>query len=237
MLSQNDLIFQHPDFVVLNKPAGLGMHRQHGNPGLVCELAELTGESDWFLVHRLDKVTSGLLLVARHSEAAAELAQLFAERQIEKYYLALSAQKPHKKQGRIIGDMEKARRGQWKLTASRQAPAVTQFFSQSLAPGVRAFLLKPHTGKTHQLRVAMKSLSSPILGDDLYGGHKADRTYLHAYALRFRYQQHDYEFYQPARTGEHFDLLNQQLDSLGYRLPWQQHWPKIGAVTSTSKNN
>ena len=59
--------------------------------------------------------------------------------------------------------------------------------SRSLAPNLRLFILQPKTGKTHQLRVAMKSLGSPILGDALYGGDSADRTYLHAYQLSFDY--------------------------------------------------
>ena len=59
--------------------------------------------------------------------------------------------------------------------------------SHSLAPNLRLFILYPKTGKTHQIRVAMKSLGSPILGDELYGGEVADRTYLHAYQLSFDY--------------------------------------------------
>jgi tRNA pseudouridine32 synthase/23S rRNA pseudouridine746 synthase len=83
--------------------------------------------------------------------------------------------------------MEKSRRGGWKLLHSRVNPAVTWFDSVSLAPGLRLYLLRPYTGRTHQLRVALKSLGAPILGDALYGPaqHDSDRGYLHAALLSF----------------------------------------------------
>ena len=103
--------------------------------------------------------------------------------------MALSNQKPKKKQGLIIGDMKKARDGAWKLCQTKDNPAITRFESVSCEPNLRLFILKPQTGKTHQLRVAMKSLGSPILGDGLYGKNteEIDRTYLHAAQLEFDY--------------------------------------------------
>ena len=142
-----------------------------------------------WLVHRLDKVTSGLLILALNAESAAEFSRLFSEHKIHKTYLALSNQKPKKKQGLIIGDMKKARDGAWKLCQTKDNPAITRFESVSCEPNLRLFILKPQTGKMHQLRVAMKSLGSPILGDRLYGKNteKIDRTYLHATQLEFDY--------------------------------------------------
>ena len=103
--------------------------------------------------------------------------------------MALSNQKPKKKQGLIIGDMKKSRDGAWKLCQTKDNPAITRFESVSCEPNLRLFILKPQTGKTHQLRVAMKSLGSSILGDGLYGKNteKIDRTYLHATQLEFDY--------------------------------------------------
>ena len=85
--------------------------------------------------------------------------------------------------------MKKAREGAWKLCQTKENPAITRFASVSCEPNLRLFILKPQTGKTHQLRVAMKSLGSPILGDGLYGKNteKIDRTYLHATQLEFDY--------------------------------------------------
>ena len=90
-------------------------------------------------VHRLDKVTSGLVLLARDTEANRELSMAFAERKVEKAYLAISDQKPLKKQGWVKGDMIKGRRGAWMLTRSQDNPAVTRFVSQPLETGGRLF--------------------------------------------------------------------------------------------------
>jgi tRNA pseudouridine32 synthase/23S rRNA pseudouridine746 synthase len=134
------------------------------------------------------------MVFAREQSAASELGKAFAERQVEKRYLAISDRKPKKKQGWVRGGMVKARRGAWKLTRGSENLAQTQFVSESLSPGLRAYLLRPRSGRTHQLRVALKSVGAPILGDGLYGGSEADRCYLHAAGLRFELggQRHDY---------------------------------------------
>ncbi|WP_373818551.1 TIGR01621 family pseudouridine synthase [Glaesserella sp.] len=182
------LCYQHPDFMIINKPAGISVHKDDQAVGFTEFFAKQLGVEQVWLVHRLDKVTSGLLILALNKEAAAEFFRLFSQHRIQKTYWALSTQKPKKKQGKIIGDMQKSRNGAWKLCHTKENPAVTQFISHSLEPHLRHFILQPQTGKTHQLRVAMKSLGSPILGDTLYGGGAADRVYLHAYRLDFTYQ-------------------------------------------------
>ncbi len=156
------ICYQHNDFIIINKPCGISV--------------------------QLDKVTSGLLMLALNQEAASYLSQLFQNHQIQKTYWALATSKPKKKQGKIVGDMVRSRSSTWKLCHSKNNPAITRFYSRSLAPKLRHFTLLPKTGKTHQLRVAMKSLGSAILGDSLYGGEKSDRVYLHAYQIEFNYQ-------------------------------------------------
>lgn len=176
-----------PHWIALYKPAGTGIHSEDGEPGFVVQAAEQLGCELW-PVHRLDKVTSGILLLAKDKTTAAELSRQFAERKVQKWYLARSARKPSKKQGWIKGDMLKARNGCWKLARTLENPAITRFISEAAAPSGRLYLLKPQTGKTHQLRVAMKSLGAPIDGDARYGGDAAERTFLHAYALSFEDQ-------------------------------------------------
>lgn len=188
MNPQIPICFHHSDFIIINKPAEISVHRDEQAVGLTEIVAKQLGVPQVWLVHRLDKLTSGLLILALNKDAAAYFYSLFEMRQIEKTYLALSTQKPKKKQGRVIGDMQKSRNGVWKLCHTRENPAMTKFTTESLAPSLRQFTLQPHTGKTHQLRVAMKSLGSPILGDELYGGDSADRMYLHAYQLCFEYK-------------------------------------------------
>ncbi|EKE75131.1 TIGR01621 family pseudouridine synthase [Gallaecimonas xiamenensis] len=178
-----EVVKDSPRFVVVNKTQAQSFHAEDG-PGFFVAVEAALGQKLW-PVHRLDKVTTGLVLFAKDSEAAATLGRLFEERQIKKCYLALSDKKPSKKQGLIKGDMSKARRGAWRLQRTTQNPAITRFDSQALGDGLRLYRLWPHTGKTHQLRVAMKSLGAPILGDELYGGSPHQRVCLHAYALAF----------------------------------------------------
>lgn len=185
------------DWLAILKPEGIGMHQETDAndqiiEGIVTRLQQQQQEELW-PVHRLDKVTSGVLLLARNAEAAARLSQLFADHRIQKYYLARSSSRPKKKQGWIKGDMEKIRNGSWRLAHSTNNPAITRFdscFEERLQK--RLFLLQPFTGKTHQLRVALRSLGAPIDGDERYKGETADRTYLHAMALCFedKGQQH-----------------------------------------------
>ena len=219
------IVFRHLDFIVINKPNGISVHKDDADVGLTQLVAQQLGVPKVWLVHRLDKVTSGLLILALNERAAVTLSQKFAQHQIQKTYIALATHKPKKKQGRISGDMQKARRGAWKLCQSKESPAVTDFVSHSLAPNLRLFILQPKTGKTHQLRVAMKSLGSPILGDELYGGDKAERTYLHAYQLSFDYFGEAVqistspEFQERQKCGEFF----------------QRFWATIETVVHTNK--
>ncbi|PJG84087.1 TIGR01621 family pseudouridine synthase [Caviibacterium pharyngocola] len=201
-----DIVYRHKDFIVIDKPCGMSVHKDDQDIGLTTLVADRLSLPQVWLVHRLDKVTSGLLILALNENAAAYLSQLFAQHSIQKTYLALSVHKPKKKQGLIVGDMEKARRGAWKLCPTKQNPAITRFHSVSCEPNLRLFVLKPQTGKTHQLRVAMKNLGSPILGDELYGGNaeKSDRTYLHAYQLTFQYQNEPISLRVMPKCGEFF---------------------------------
>ncbi|MBY4677911.1 TIGR01621 family pseudouridine synthase [Marinobacterium arenosum] len=219
------------DFVLIDKAPGVSVHKDQSDCGLVMQLQrdlELPGLSP---VHRLDRVTSGLMLLACHAEAAAALAAEFRLRRVSKYYLALSDRKPRKKQGTVSGDMAKARRGAWKLTAGRENPAVSQFFCKPAEPGQRLFLLRPLTGKTHQLRVALKSIGAPIIGDPLYHeavNPPADRTYLHAYALAFTLNGRDYRFCCPPEQGTLFQAASvRQLLQGEFAEPELLPWPAV----------
>ena len=218
------------DFVVLNKMPGVSFHSEDG-AGLVVQAAQELGYP-LFAVHRLDKVTSGLILFAKSSVAAAALSDLFASRQIQKFYLALSTGKVAKKQGWVKGDMAPARRGAYKLLSSMQNPAISYFLShgfdaaEDLPARCRLYLIKPFTGKTHQIRVALKSVSAAILGDELYQADAADRVYLHAYALSFSYQGQQYQFRQLPTAGLLFQsaAVQQHLQQ-AWAEPWLLPWP------------
>ncbi|MDK1286563.1 TIGR01621 family pseudouridine synthase [Pseudoalteromonas umbrosa] len=216
------VIAQHEDFVVACKPCGVSFHSEE-QTGFVA-LLEAQLEMSLFPVHRLDKVTSGLLVLAKSSQAAAKLTELFTSREVDKYYLALISDKPKKKQGWVKGDMAKSRRGTYKLLKSQENPAITRFYSTSIESGLRACLLKPYSGKTHQLRVALKSLSAPILGDDSYGGKQSDRVYLHAYYLSFNWNNERVAFSIEPEEGSKFMQLIEHEVFLSWRQPEQLEW-------------
>jgi tRNA pseudouridine32 synthase / 23S rRNA pseudouridine746 synthase len=212
----NSILFDHADFLVAIKPSGLAFGDDDDQMGFFHQI-EITYGSKLYAVHRLDKVTSGLMLMAKSSEAASILGQMLMQHTLTKVYLAIAGNHPKKKQGLISGDMQKSRRGTYKLLSSKQNPAITEFKSFSLKEGLRYYVLRPLTGKTHQLRVMMKSLGTPILGDVSYGGTAFDRTYLHAYALSFKYKGEDFEFRNIPNEGEYFacstilDFYQQQI--------------------------
>lgn len=205
-----EILLDHPEFVVVNKPIDVGMH---GPQRTIIDIIKAqTGFDALYLVHRLDTATSGCLLLARNATAAALLSAQFANKEVQKYYIAIIDQKLKKKQGKISGDMSKTRGGSYKLAPTHNNPATTFFFSKvishalndkppsnSLSPNVpvtklkpipasqRLVYLKPITGKTHQLRVALKSLGCAILGDTRYKGSVSDRMYLHSHVLAFSF--------------------------------------------------
>ena len=208
------VIHEDDDVLVIDKPAGMSFHNDDlatNLPGVVSTVRALQASgtlrgTDYagavHSVHRLDKTTSGILLLAKNERVASWLTAQFAARRVHKYYVALSAKRPSKKMGTVRGDMAKSRRGAWKLTRpekGKSPAAVTKFASRGVrgaspdgegeeGRSLRMLLMRPLTGKTHQLRVCAKSLGSPVLGDDKYSGKSAgadeDRGYLHAAALR-----------------------------------------------------
>lgn len=222
------LIEHNADYVLVNKSPGITVQAEDGTPGLLQRVAEDLGLEKLYPVHRIDKMTSGLLIMAVTSEANRRLSELFRLREMEKFYLAVSDKKPRKKQGAVIGDMEKSRRGAWKLMPSRDNPAISQFMSVSLKPGFRLFVIKPHTGKTHQIRVALKSVGAAIVGDPLYHTRDdADRGYLHAFSLRFDWQGETRSYQCLPQQGELF--LSEEFAEVltPYRNPWALAWPSL----------
>ncbi len=212
-------IYQDKHLYAIHKPAGIPFHSLdesnqdnetlHHVEGIVSLTKKYLNDEQIYPVHRLDRMTSGLMIFARSSEINSELSKLFAEKKIEKYYLALSANKPKKKQGAVIGDMSKGRSGSYLLKRSLENPAITRFFASKILINDESawfYVLKPETGKTHQLRVALKSLASPILGDSRYSGKAATRGYLHAYKIRFDLRGERYEIVDPYFNGAEFSF-------------------------------
>ena len=200
------ILFENQHVIAINKHAGQSFHGGPHIKGYFQHMKEILMDEhfydesgiDLYPVHRLDAITSGVLLMAKNKASAREFQELFAAgTHIHKYYVALSDRKPRKKMGTISGDVVKGRRGSYKLTQSRDSPSVTKFVSKKIIlqdgspedmKSLYFFLVKPITGKTHQIRVAMKSLGSPILGDGRYGcasqASHQERGHLHCAAIR-----------------------------------------------------
>jgi tRNA pseudouridine32 synthase/23S rRNA pseudouridine746 synthase len=221
------VLYEHDDFIVVHKPINISVQNELNQEGILPVLCRQLGVAKLWLVHRLDKVTSGILILAKNANSAGTFGQLFEQKKIAKYYLAIGSKKPKKKQGLIKGGMKKVRDGKWMLDNKSVPIAITQFFSYGLQTNQRLFLVKPLTGKTHQIRVALKSLGSPILGDTLYQGVASDRTYLHAYGVQFTYWGNLVSICCPPETGQHFinTITINQLSSLA--TPWLLDWPKV----------
>jgi len=235
-LQELKVIYQDEHICAIHKPPEINFHSSDDALGIVQITKKHFNNEQLYPVHRLDKMTSGLMVFAKTPKVNSTLSQQLSNKTIEKYYLGISQHKPHKKQGAIIGDMKKGRGGNYLLLRDKSNPAVTRFFSKSIIDnlGQRSwcYVLKPETGKTHQLRVALKSLGSPILGDQRYGQQGADRGYLHAYKMRFKLDSKLYELVDPYFEGEHFVLQDEKNTQLlkDFLVPDRIKWPK-GAFT------
>lgn len=221
------VIENHPDFIIISKYHDVHFHSSTSSPGLVRKIREDMELRELYPIHRLDSMTSGLIVFARNKESAQELATSFREHSVEKFYIALGGTHPRKKQGTIIGDMKMVRDGKWILCHSRNNPAITQFFSLGLGNGLRLYLLRLLTGKTHQIRVALKSLGVPILGDPLYSKKVSndliiDRGYLHSYAMGFKLKGKYYRYKDIPENGVHFCSEEFKNALNKYEDPWKQ---------------
>ena len=215
-----EILVRHSRYLIVHKSPGIPFHSQEEGRALLNMLRKEEGVSEekgpdnekrLFAVHRLDRVTSGLILFARGAKNANLISNLFRHRRIEKIYLALSDRRAKKKSGTISGGMTRTRRGAWRLTHEAKNFAKTSFFSvpiQQRRPGFRLYIIKPLSGRTHQIRVAMKSIGAPILGDGLYDSYELarqeERTYLHAYGLRFLLEDEEISVVDPPRPGLEF---------------------------------
>ena len=160
------ILYTHEDFVVISKPYGESFHDFNAQKGFFHKVQEQIG-GRLFPVHRLDRVTSGAIIIAKNKKAAQTLSEMFRERKVDKWYVALAKEKPKKKRGTVSGGLMRSRQGQWKLSRGRENYAITRFISEKLETQLYFFLLKPETGRTHQLRVTMNSLGSPLLATTL----------------------------------------------------------------------
>lgn len=210
------IIFEDPDLLVINKPAGMVVHPAAGHStgtlvhGILYHCPDLEGigaEKRPGIVHRLDKDTSGLLVVAKNSRAHHELSRQFKDRNINKNYLAIVAGSPKADQGSI--DLPVGRhpveRKKMSTRSKRGRDALTIWQVRERFRGAALLDIELKTGRTHQIRVHCQAVGFPIVGDPVYGRKRAlnqmtagnaalqavfkkiERQMLHAYRLGFKH--------------------------------------------------
>ena len=197
-----DIIFENDDLLVVNKPAGMVVHPAAGHAsgtlvnavlGHDPDIEGIGGEERPGVVHRLDKETSGLIILAKNERAHRWLQDQFRLRKVEKTYLALVDGRPPTPTGRVeayIGRDPKNRKRMAIVSSSKGREAISEYQTLESYKDHTLLEFHPHTGRTHQIRLHCAFLKCPIVGDDVYGRKKfsieLDRHFLHALRLKIR---------------------------------------------------
>jgi 23S rRNA pseudouridine1911/1915/1917 synthase len=220
-----DIVYQDGDIAIINKYSGMVVHPAHGHYSgtlvnailfQIKDLSGINGEMRPGIVHRLDKDTSGLIIVAKNDKAHTKLTEMFKNKEIRKTYLAIVKGKVSKETGRIETNIGRDEKDRKKMSVSRDEKkgklAITTY--KVIDSNERYSLLDVNieTGRTHQIRVHMKHIGYPILGDIVYGrpDNKIMRQMLHAYKLEFKHPITSEEMVLEAQLPKDF------VEALGY---------------------
>ncbi len=196
-----DILFEDDHLLIISKPPGIVVHPANGNPdgtlvnGLLHHYREIADVGDLArpgIVHRLDKDTSGIMVVAKSSQCHRLLVEAFKERRVEKEYLALVYGYLKEANGRLVANIARHPVNRKKMAVcveGRGRYAATSWnLVEAYEEGCSLLRVKIETGRTHQIRVHMASLGHPVAGDTLYGRARNTRKYprqmLHAHRLR-----------------------------------------------------
>ncbi len=195
-----DILYEDEHLIAVNKAAGMVVHPAPGHPcgtfvnALLSHCQNLAPSDDPLrpgIVHRLDKETSGVLLAAKTPLAHQRLVQAFATRQIEKTYLAICLGRPPNITLEASIGRHPIHRKEMTVLTEGGKEAISEIRVLAFNESISLALIRPRTGRTHQIRVHLKHLGTPVLGDAIYGRRKcneekkATRQLLHAYRLQF----------------------------------------------------
>jgi 23S rRNA pseudouridine1911/1915/1917 synthase len=216
-----EILYQDSELAVLNKPAGMVIHpgAGHGSGTLVnallhhlTDLSGIGGELRPGIVHRLDRGTSGVMVIAKNDRAHQELSRQFHDREVEKEYIALvwGVVQAGRRIDAAIG-RDRVHRQKMSARAKHAREAVTRITRAHHMPGLTLCQVAIHTGRTHQIRVHLSAIGHAIVGDSLYGGvhrrvpgdiravQRLERPFLHAARLAFTHptEQRRMQFIAP----------------------------------------
>lgn len=211
MESSLNILFENDDFIIIEKPSGLTVNKSDTTTGeetlqdLIEKTGKITSDSNHEefsnrggIVHRLDKETSGVMIIAKNADAFVKLQSQFKQRIVKKQYVALAHGEINPKTGKInvpVGRLPWNRKRFGVLAGGREAETDYEVIKEYILGKEILSLVRlfPKTGRTHQIRVHLKYINHPIFGDFLYGGRKTsrnDRTilqrvFLHAEKIEF----------------------------------------------------
>jgi 23S rRNA pseudouridine1911/1915/1917 synthase len=190
--------YEDEHLLIVDKPAGVVVHPARGHQtGTLAQALTGTakgGEDAWRagIVHRLDKDTSGLMVVAKSEEAHRRLKAMIQRREVTREYLALVLGRPPARSGTIDAPIGRDRRHRTRVSTETDEPreAVTHFEIESALEGATLLRVRLETGRTHQIRAHLQAIGHPVAGDPEYGGTGAfglQRQFLHAARLAFEH--------------------------------------------------
>jgi 23S rRNA pseudouridine1911/1915/1917 synthase len=233
-----EILYQDRDIAVLNKQAGMVVHPGAGHPSgtlvnallhHVPDLSGIGGEARPGIVHRLDRGTSGVMVIAKNDAAHQELTRQFHDREVEKEYVALvwGVVQAGRRIDAAIG-RDPVHRQKMSARARHARDAVTRITRAHHFRGVTLCVVAIHTGRTHQIRVHLSAIGHPVVGDSVYGGvrrrvpgdlravQRLDRPFLHAERLAFRHP----------RDGQRMEFTAPLPDDLAGILEELPEWTK-----------
>lgn len=221
-----DIIFEDAELIVLNKPAGVLVHPSHRENrgtllnGLVYYLNRhdvtlLTPAIRPGLPHRLDKDTSGILVVAKTKLAQRNLTRSFMRKLVEKRYLAIVVGSPEQDRGEIEAPIGRDAEAKFWKVMPEGKPALSRFCVLERSNGHSLVELEPVTGRTNQLRIHCQHLGHPILGDHQRGGGARERLYLHAHRIAFPHPRTGGKLAFAAPKPKEFDEVFANIRAIG----------------------
>ncbi len=224
-----EVIYEDKDIIIVNKPKGLVVHPANGNPDgtlvnaimAICKgsLSGIGGEIRPGIVHRLDKDTSGLLIIAKNDQAHINMSKQIKDRQVKKIYIALVKGRTKEEEATINMPIGRSTKDRKKMAVRKDGKeAITHFKVLRRYNNYTLLEVKIDTGRTHQIRVHMAEIGHPVVGDMVYSNGKNEfgiqGQMLHAKSLEFRHPITGKQMHLEAELPDYFKEVLEKLESI-----------------------